>query len=147
MMKVSKEFSFDAAHKLWKPNMSYEENIATFGKCCNLHGHTYKVIVTVESSSWDNQTGMLINFTDLKKIVQKTFLEKFDHSCLNELDEFKEILPTAENISKVIYDLLTIELTEFFENNGGCESFSFDFRIASIKVYETPTSAAEYTGA
>lgn len=145
-MKVSKEFVFDAAHRLWKPNIGNEENIATFGKCCNLHGHTYKVIVTVESSSWVEQTGMLINFTDLKKIVQKAFLEKFDHCYLNDLPEFHDILPTAENIARVIYDLLTIELTEFFEHNSGCESFSFDFRIASIKVYETPTSAAEYTG-
>lgn len=147
MMKVSKEFTFDAAHKLSSKSFDGDANLQVFGKCNNLHGHTYKVIVTVESSSWDDQTGMLINFAELKKIVQNAFLEKFDHSCLNDLDEFKEILPTAENIARVIYDLLTIEFTDFFEKNGGCASFSFDFRIASIKVYETPTSAAEYTGA
>jgi 6-pyruvoyltetrahydropterin/6-carboxytetrahydropterin synthase len=146
MMYVSKEFIFDAAHKLYLSNIGLERNLELFGKCSNLHGHTYKVIVTVESSNWNDQTGMLINFAELKKIVQKAFLEKFDHCYLNDLPEFHEILPTAENLARVMYDLLTMELTDYFEQNDGCESFSFDFRITSIKVYETPTSSAEYTG-
>ncbi len=82
--KVSKVFYFDAAHKI--PNHR--------GKCKNLHGHTYRLIVTVEGNV---ESGMIIDFEDLKKIVDPV-IEKYDHAYLNDFFEN----PTVENIAATI---------------------------------------------
>lgn len=82
--KVSKVFYFDAAHRI--PNHR--------GKCKNLHGHTYRLIVTIEG---DVESGMVIDFEDLKKIVDPV-IEKYDHAYLNDFFEN----PTVENIAATI---------------------------------------------
>ncbi len=97
------------------------------GKCENLHGHNWKVIAEVSSEKL-NSEGMVIDFLELKRIL-KEILAKFDHRLLNELEEFKDLNPTSENICYVIYKKLKERLK--------------DFKIR-ITVFETPFSSASY---
>ena len=80
------ETHFDAAHYL--PNYN--------GKCANLHGHTYRVIIEIDGQVKEN--GMVEDFTTLKTYIQKTILDVLDHTLLNELFDN----PTCENIAKWI---------------------------------------------
>ena len=107
---VTKEFTFDAAHNL--------ENYR--GKCESLHGHTWRIQVTV-SGPVDND-GMVFDFSEMKKIINQHVRNKVDHSYLNEY--IKQ--PTAENIGLWVYKQLSPHLSNIIE----------------IKVFESPTSFA-----
>ena len=114
-MFVTKEFTFDAAHFL----TNYH------GKCEHLHGHTYKLRVTVEGEIQAN--GLVIDFVELKSIVKEKIIEKLDHSSLN--DFFPN--PTAEYVAKWIWkELETLPHGKLYE----------------IKLWETPTSFVTYRG-
>lgn len=113
-MQLTKEFIFDAAHKL----ENYE------GKCKNLHGHTYKLQVSVNGDI-NEKTGMIIDFLELDKIVEKNVLSILDHSFLN--DTIKN--PTAENIAVWIWEKLKNIIN-----------------LSEIKLWETPTSFVSYNG-
>ena len=76
---ITKEFSFDMAHRLYDSTLTQIQNANIFGKCFNIHGHTYKLFVTV---SGELTNGMIINFTYLKQIVTRNVLNKFDHKIL-----------------------------------------------------------------
>lgn len=89
-MKLCKEFYFDAAHFL----REYK------GKCEQMHGHTYKLEVVIEGNV--GKTGMVLDFNELKKIVNSEIIEKLDHKNLNEIFE----IPTAENIARWIFNRL-----------------------------------------
>ncbi len=95
-MYISKEFKFDSAHQLIEYN----------GKCENLHGHTYKLRVTLKGEI-DPKSGMIIDFTILKKIVNENIIEKLDHTFLNNIVK----QPTAENIIQWIWNELKNLLT------------------------------------
>ncbi len=117
---VSKEFTFDAAHHLH----AYE------GKCKNLHGHTYKVVLGV--SGYPDDRGLVIDFADLKKIWKEKIEIYLDHRYLNET--LPPMNTTAENMVVWIYEKLAEALQEK----------SFDgARVEFIRLYETPTSYAE----
>ncbi|MFO7883038.1 MAG: 6-carboxytetrahydropterin synthase QueD [Kosmotogaceae bacterium] len=118
MFYVTKEFTFDAAHKL----VSYH------GKCENLHGHTYKLRVTVCGEP--DEEGMVIDFNELKKIVKEKVLSILDHSYINEYIN----QPSAENISKWIYDRLKPSISNRRR------------KLLEISLWETPTSFVRYTG-
>ena len=111
-MIITKIFTFDAAHKL----INYD------GPCANLHGHTYKLYVSVKGPVKD---GFVIDFVDLKKIVKDKVISKLDHITLN--DVIKQ--PTAENIIIWIWKQLEKELN-----------------LTELKLYETPDSYAIYNG-
>lgn len=106
-MLVCKEFTFDSAHRLPDYN----------GPCAQLHGHTYRLQVVVEGQI--DKNGMVIDFADLKQLVQKTVLIPLDHHYLNDL--LKQ--PTAENIAEWIWQQLQGKLNLF-----------------EIRLWETPTS-------
>ena len=101
------------------------------GKCSRLHGHNWKIEVVVSGNEL-NDLGMVIDFVDIKIAVNKA-LDILDHAYLNELEPFKNIAPTAENIAKYIYDQLS--------ENG---SFSENIRLKYVKVWESPRSAVKY---
>jgi 6-pyruvoyltetrahydropterin/6-carboxytetrahydropterin synthase len=98
---------FSASHRLHSDDMSDAENVAIYGKCNNPfgHGHNYALEVTV-SGSVDPSTGMVCNLVDLDGFVEREILEHFGHNNLNLLPEFKELVPTTENLSTAIYDIL-----------------------------------------
>lgn len=112
MITVTKIFTFDSAHHL-----PFHK-----GKCKNLHGHTYKLEVTVCGRPDEN--GMLIDFGDLKKIVSEKIIEKYDHKNLNEFFEH----PTAE----IMVGSIALELAETIPG------------ISKVRLWETPTSYAEW---
>lgn len=113
MITVTKIFTFDAAHHL-----PFHK-----GKCKNLHGHTYKLEVTVGGELDEN--GLVIDFGDLKKIVSENIIEKYDHKNLN--DFFKH--PTAE----IMVGSIALELAKTFPG------------VKKVRLWETPTSYAEWT--
>ncbi len=117
-MFVSKEFKFDAAHNL----------VRYHGKCEKLHGHTYKLRVTLEGSL--NEDGMVCDFVELKKTVNDLIVSKLDHNYINDLIE----QPTAENIALWIWGKLDPVLS------------APNYRLYEIRVWETETSFVSYMG-
>jgi len=111
---------FDAAHFL----KGYQ------GKCAQIHGHTWKVEVKVRGSQLD-QVGMLLDFSLLKARL-KEITKKLDHTLINETSEFLHSNPTAENISKYIYD----QFHQFTQKYG--------VRVYSVTIWESPNAAATY---
>lgn len=129
---VFRKEHFNAAHRLFNPQWSEEENSAVFGKCSlpNYHGHNYELEVKVVGET-DPATGFVMDMKKLSDAVQEEVINRFDHKNLNlDVAEFKNINPTAENIAVVIYDLLRPHI-----NN------SFDLYI---RLYETPRNFVEY---
>ncbi|MFJ7952527.1 6-carboxytetrahydropterin synthase QueD [Lysinibacillus sp. NPDC096418] len=118
---VSKEFTFDAAHHLH----DYE------GKCKNLHGHTYRVVLGL--SGYTDERGLMIDFGDIKEIWKQKIEIYLDHRYLNET--LPPMNTTAENIVVWIYEKLVEALLEEQRFNGA--------RVEFIRLYETPTSYAE----
>ncbi|WP_425806236.1 6-carboxytetrahydropterin synthase QueD [Desulfitobacterium sp. Sab5] len=123
VIKVTKSFTFDAAHFL--PNHK--------GKCSNMHGHTYKLEVTVMRDKGQLMTdgsdeGMVIDFSDLKSIVKSEVIDKVDHKLLNEVFSFRT---TAENMAAYIFDVLDQNLQPL------------GVKVERIKLWETPDSCAE----
>ncbi|MDL2280442.1 6-carboxytetrahydropterin synthase QueD [Selenomonadales bacterium OttesenSCG-928-I06] len=110
---------FEAAHTI--------ENYK--GKCSRLHGHNWKVEVAVEGKKLDD-LGMVIDFREFKTKVNKV-IEEFDHYYLNDLPSFQNTTPSAENISKYIFDTLQ-------------NKFSDEIVLKYIKVWESPRSAVKY---
>jgi len=138
VLTITKEFQWDCAHKLNDNNLSIEENQKIFGKCNNLHGHLYRLFVTVQAFSNDDgddilENGMVINFVKLKEIVNREVVERFDHKCLNDDPLYKNNLSTCENQVQDIWHILEPSL----EIEG--------VMIKKIKLYETPTSCATLT--
>jgi 6-pyruvoyltetrahydropterin/6-carboxytetrahydropterin synthase len=123
---------FNAAHRLYVPGWTDEQNLAQFGKCSNphYHGHNYELVVKVTGTT-DPVTGYVINLSDLSSIIQKHVLAKFDHKNLNlDTKEFADLNPTAENIVYVIYEILRKQLDT-----------SLDLQV---RLYETERNYVEY---
>ena len=133
-ISVFRKAHFNAAHRLHNPNWSEEKNKMVFGLCNNpnYHGHNYQLEVRL-SGEVDEETGYLIDLKDLTNII-KTHVElKFDHKNLNlELEEFKELNPTVENIAYVIWGILRNQLDKRFD--------------LMVRLYETPYNYVEYDG-
>lgn len=132
MLTITKEFVFDAAHRLFQKDLSTEENRALYGKCCDLHGHTYRLRVAVSGET--GKGGMILPFADLKKIIKDKIISRYDHAFLNELEEFFDLPPTVENIVVHIFGVLDACLGEK------------EVTLVSVTLFETPTSWATMTG-
>lgn len=116
MYTVTVRNEFNAAHHL----RDYQ------GKCEDLHGHNWAVEVTVAATEL-NRTGMVVDFADLKRDLAE-LLEKLDHKFLNEIEPFKEINPTSENIACWLYQGLKLKY------HG----------LVRVTIWETATSQASY---
>lgn len=123
---------FNAAHRLYRKEWSIEQNEQTFGKCSlpNYHGHNYELEIKV-TGEIDEATGYVMDLKRLSDLVNEHVLERFDHKNLNvDVEEFKTLNPTAENIVVVIYRLLRPHIA------GQHELF--------IRLFETPRNYVEY---
>jgi len=123
---ITKKFEFSSSHRYWRKQWSKEKNEQIYGLCTSPHGHghNYELHVTV-SGLVDPVTGMIVNLSDLKKHV-RIILEQFDHKYLNlDTPYFKDIIPTTENIAKVLFDLIGKQL-----HSAG------KFNLARIRLYE-----------
>lgn len=104
---LTRRYIFSASHRLHADSLTEEQNRAVYGKCNNPygHGHNYALEVTV-SGQVHPATGMVCNLVDLDETVRREVLDRFDHVNLNLSTEFASEVPTTENLSEVIYDLL-----------------------------------------
>jgi 6-pyruvoyltetrahydropterin/6-carboxytetrahydropterin synthase len=106
MIAITKAIRFSASHRYWRPEWSEEENRARFGKCVNIHGHNYRLEVTLCGVP-DPETGMIIDLKKVKAVLREKVTEGLDHQYLNEaIPYFRENLPTTENLVIYLRDLL-----------------------------------------
>jgi 6-pyruvoyltetrahydropterin/6-carboxytetrahydropterin synthase len=116
-MKVCRRETFNSAHRLFNPSFSDEKNDAVFGKCNNpnYHGHNYTILVCVDGEI-DPDTGYVIDLKILSDIIEEEVKEPFDHRNLNlDCPEFEHVIPTAENITLVIWNKLRKRLDNRFD--------------------------------
>ena len=133
-MKVCRRETFNAAHRLFRPDWSDQKNDEVFGKCNNpnFHGHNYVLETWVEGEV-DSDTGFLIDLKILKEMIRKEVTEKFDHKNLNlDCKEFQNIIPTAENMSIVFWNILREKLDRRYK--------------LTVKLWETENNICEYSG-
>ena len=104
---LTRRYLFSASHRLHTDAMPEDWNRTTYGKCNNPygHGHNYHVEVTV-SGAVDPSTGMVCSLVDLDGFVRAEILERFGHQNLNTLPEFRDLVPTTENLCIRIYEIL-----------------------------------------
>jgi len=104
---LTRRYMFSASHRLHASALTDEQNQAVYGKCNNPHGHghNYSLEVTV-SGQVSSETGMICNLVDLDEAVHHEVLDRFDHQNLNTLAEFASLVPTTENLTELIYDIL-----------------------------------------
>ena len=130
---LTRKFEFSASHRYWNPNWSDEKNNEIFGVCTSPygHGHNYDLYVTV-TGPVNNDTGMIINLTRLKSIVNE-ILKDFDHKYLNiDTPYFKERIPTTENIASILFELIDQKLAE-----------AGNVTLTKIRLYEMQDLYAE----
>ncbi len=133
-VKVSRKAHFNAAHRLFRPDWDDARNESVFGKCNNplFHGHNYELIVSV-TGPIDPKTGFVIDMKVLKDLIKVEVEDVMDHKNLNEeVEEFKDLNPTAENIAVVIWNRLRPHLNK-----------SHDLEV---QLFETPRNFVTYTG-
>ena len=121
MYQLFVEENFDAAHYL--PNYH--------GKCENLHGHRFKVVMCVEAARLDC-AGLAYDFAEMKRHLREV-LARFDHTCLNDVSPLDRIGPSSENIASTIYSALQ-----------SCFSGA-PVRLAEVEVWESPTTGVRYS--
>ena len=132
---VHRKAHFNSAHRLYRKDWSDEKNFEVFNKCSNpnFHGHNYELIVSL-TGEIDPETGYVYDLGILKNYIKSEIEEAFDHKNLNiEVPEFKNLNPTAENISVVIYDKLRKLLPQHLD--------------LKVTLYETPRNFVTYSGA
>jgi len=105
-------YRFSASHRLHSERMSDEENQALYGKCNNPHGHGHNYVLEVTVSGQVDANGMVCNLVDLDACVQSNVVTRFDLGNLNMLEEFRDAVPTTENLCTVIYDILKRNFTQ-----------------------------------
>ncbi|HEY9752536.1 MAG TPA: 6-carboxytetrahydropterin synthase [Coleofasciculaceae cyanobacterium] len=124
---------FSAAHRLARPDLSYEENCEIYGKCArpNGHGHNYHLEVTIKGEI-EPRTGMICDLPSFQAAVDRHVVEPFDHTFLNyDIPYFGQVVPTAENIAVHIRDLLVEPIRQI-----GAELYK-------VKLIESPNNSCE----
>ncbi len=133
MIYITRKEHFSSSHKLENPSLSEEKNEEIYGKCNNLHGHNYYIEVTVAGTP-DSDSQYVLDLKLLKKIIHDEVLSKVDHRFLNDLDIFKNMIPTMEVMSMVFWKILEPKIK------------SKNARLYSIRLYETEKNYVEYRG-
>ncbi|TVZ25450.1 6-pyruvoyltetrahydropterin/6-carboxytetrahydropterin synthase [Gillisia sp. Hel_I_86] len=131
---VHRKAHFNAAHRLYRKDWDDDRNRKIFGKCSNpnFHGHNYELTVSVKGDI-DPETGFVVDMKVLKDLIASEIEEYLDHKNLNvEVEEFKKLNPTAENIAVVVWNKLRPKLKETME--------------LSVTLYETPRNFVTYNG-
>ncbi|MFI3211374.1 MAG: 6-carboxytetrahydropterin synthase QueD [Peptostreptococcaceae bacterium] len=124
VLSITKEFTFDSCHYL----KMYE------GKCANLHGHTYKLQITITGDRLYSN-GLLLDFGDLKTMVNEHIIDKVDHKNLSEVFDFNT---TAELMVTYFSDILDDVLNKHNKENNDT------LQVSRVRLWETPTSYATF---
>jgi 6-pyruvoyltetrahydropterin/6-carboxytetrahydropterin synthase len=130
---LTRRYRFSASHRLHSREMSADENRATYGKCNNPHGHghNYALEVTV-SGQVDQSTGMVCNLVDLDGFVEREVLSRYHLENLNTLQEFAQQVPTTENLSVEIFEIL--------------QRGFYQAHLERVRLEETMMNSFEYAG-
>ncbi|HRD38381.1 MAG TPA: 6-carboxytetrahydropterin synthase [Bacteroidia bacterium] len=129
---VVRKITFHSAHRLHNPNWNDTKNKEVFGLCANpnYHGHNYDLLFKV-TGEVNPETGFVMDLKDLSDLLNKEISERFDHRNLNlDVPEFKNLNPTAENIAKVVYDIMRPKINTQFD--------------IQVTLYETPRNFVIY---
>lgn len=135
MIYITRKEHFNAAHKLFNPAWSEEQNNAAFGKCANKnwHGHNYELFVTVKGEI-NPDTGFVVNLKDLSTVIRTDVTEILDHKNLNMDVKGMPIMPSTENVAIFIWNILAPKIKEM----GAA--------LHCIKLFETDSNYVEYFG-
>jgi len=136
---VTRTVEFNAAHRLYNPDLSENENLKIYGKCSNArgHGHNYELEITV-SGVIDQVTGFLLDMKELKKILEEEIMVRFDHKHLNfDVDELKNCVPSTEILTVTVWDILKDALRKYNHN---------DITLHEITIHETRKNSVRYRG-
>lgn len=134
MVYLTRKTSFSAAHRLFNPDFTDEENERIYDKCSNpnWHGHNYVLEVTIKGKV-NPKTGYVIDVKNLKKIINDEIISKVDHKNLNlDVDFLRDTIPTLENLVVAFWNVLKSKII-----HG---------ELFKIKLYETENNYIEYFG-
>ncbi len=130
---LNRRYMFSASHRLHNEGFSEAANRDLYGKCNNPHGHGHNYTVEVcVSGQVDPKTGMVCNLVDLDECVKAQVVERYDHMNLNLLPEFKNLVPTTENLCVEIYEILKREFHHA--------------HLERVRIEETMMNSFEYAG-
>lgn len=130
-VSVTRRAHFNAAHRLHNPAWTDEKNRAVFGLCNNpnFHGHNYELEVRV-TGEIDPETGMVLDLAWLAQLIRNEVESRFDHKNLNlDTEEFRDLIPSSENICLVVWRILRAHLPERYELH--------------VRLHETPRNSVE----
>lgn len=135
MIYLTRKEHFNAAHKLFNPAWSEEQNNTIFGKCANKnwHGHNYDLYITVKGEI-NPETGFIVNLKDLSSLIKKEICDLLDHKNLNLDVPGMPIMPSTENVAIFIWNILAPKITQM------------NAVLHCVKLYETENNYVEYFG-
>jgi len=133
MLYITRREHFSSSHTLNNDSLSEKENEILFGKCNSFHGHNYYVEVTL-CGEIDPRSGYVMDLKKLNQILLDKIINKVDHKFLNDVDLFKGIIPTTENMAVVFWN----ELKEVLKADN--------YKLYSIKIFETEKNSVIYKG-
>lgn len=134
-LEIVRREEFSASHRLWDPARSPAENERLYGPCANRHGHNYAVEVSVRGRL-DPTNGMVMNLSDLMRLVREKVVAAVDHRDLNDDVPFlRGSIPTAEVVAVAFWSQLEPEIARF----QGC-------RLHRIRLYESQSNFVDYFG-
>ncbi len=134
IVSITRIVRFNAAHRVFNPSLSDEENQRLFGKCNNpnWHGHNYTLEVTVEGEV-EAKTGFVVNLADIKKIVEREIVDVIDHKNLNlDVPFMSGTIPSTENLVLGCWRILAPAVAPA--------------RLSKLKLWETENQYVEYDG-
>ena len=132
VVHFNRRYRFSASHRLHVDALAPDHNRSLFGKCNNPHGHGHNYVAQVTvAGPVDAATGMVTNLADLDAFAQREFLDRFDHSNLNTLECFRDVVPSTENVC--------LELWRIFTTYPHAQ-------LKRIRVEETGNNAFDYFG-
>lgn len=135
LLYITRKEHFNAAHQLWNPNISDEDNFSLFGKCANpnFHGHNFDLYVCVKGQP-DPETGLVMDLKKLKVIIREQVIDHLDHQNLNmDVAWLKGKMPSIENIAVAIWNRISPELPD-------------GVKLHKITLWETQNNFVEYFG-
>jgi 6-pyruvoyltetrahydropterin/6-carboxytetrahydropterin synthase len=131
---VCRKSHFNAAHRIFNPDWDDRRNEEVFGLCAlpNYHGHNYDLVVKL-TGEINPDTGYVFDMKELKEIVDEHIIKRYDHRNLNlDVDDFSHLIPSAENIAVVIWNILRNEIPPAY--------------FIEVVLYETERNFVEYAG-
>ena len=136
---VTRTIEFNAAHRLFNPELSPEENLATYGKCSGEHGHGHNYLLEITLAGIiDRKTGFLFDLKELKTILEEEIIARFDHRHLNfDVSELVDCVPTTEVLAVIIWEILESRL-RIITNQ--------EVSLHEVRIHETGKNSVRYLG-